>query len=205
MIVLNTNILSVLEQLAKGADVIKKCTGNTLVSNITTELTAFVGSQATFKAASEAYDSAKSECKAKLAARNAAQSAWKADLKALGNKIDTETEGEPEAVLSTGLDLKAEPSPAQELDAPTNLRVATNGTPGKTKISVDPLPGAVLYIIEQSPDPITAESWDEVAKTTKPKCMLEGAEPGKKSWFRVAAVNSLGQGPWSDPVARPVM
>jgi len=34
---------------------------------------------------------------------------------------------------------------------------------------------------------------------------LSGAEPGKVCWFRICAVNVLGQGPWSEPARRPVM
>lgn len=107
MIALNTSILSVLGQLAKGTDVISKCQESSLAANIAAELTAFVASQAIYQAASEGYDSAKTECKAKLAARSAAQTGWKATFKALAGKIETVTGGEPEAVLSTGLDLKA--------------------------------------------------------------------------------------------------
>ena len=206
MIVLNTSILSVLEQLAKGTDVTSKCEDNSQVPNIAAELTAFVASQAAFKAASEGYDSAKTECKAKLAGRSAAQTGWKAAFKALAGKIETVTGGEPEAVLSLGLDLRAEPTPELEIEeAPTNLRVGTNGTPGKTKLKADPLTGALMFVFETCADPITADGWEEVARPRKPSCTVDGAQPGKKSWFRVAGVNGQGQDPWSDPVARPVM
>ncbi len=62
-----------------------------------------------------------------------------------------------------------------------------------------------MFVFETCADPITADGWEEVARPRKPSCIVNGAQPGKKSWFRVAGVNGQGQGPWSDPVARPVM
>jgi hypothetical protein len=198
--------LTFLEQTAKGDDVIAKCTvANSNVPNLGTELTEFVACNTACKAANEACEAAKTASKAKTAARNAAQKQWKAKFKALAGKIENITGGEPEAVLSLGLDLKAEPTPEQPIEEPpTNLRIATNGTPGKTKISADPLPGAVMFAVEACPDPIEADGWAEVARPRKPACTVD-AEPGKKVWYRIAGINGEGQGPWSDPVPRPVM
>lgn len=205
VIALNVSILSFLEQIDKGKDVILKCTDNLKVPNIGAELTEFVAAQAAYEAAHGACESAKTDCKAKTAARKAAQKTWTAKLKAAAAKIESITEGEPEAVLSTGLELKADPTPVQELEAPTGLRATTNGTPGRTKLTADPMPGALLLVVEACADPITADGWEEVARSSKPTCTAEGAEPGKKTWFRMAGMNALGQGPWCEPVARPVM
>lgn len=206
MVVLNTSILTFLEQIAKADDVIGKCSDPAQAPSLGEELTAFVAAQAAYKAANDACESAKTDCKAKTAARKAAQKDWNGKFKALGSKIETVTGGELEAVLLFGLDVKAAPVPEQPIEeAPSNLRVMTNGTPGRTIVKADPLPGSLLFVVEACADPITAEGWDEVARQRKPSCTVEGAEPGKKTWFRMAAINGQGQGPWSDPVARPVM
>lgn len=205
VIALKVSDLPTLSLLAKGADVIAKSTNNALVPGNAAELAEFVTAQAALETANTVCEAAKTTAKAKTAARNAAQAVWKAKYKALAGATEDITGGQLEAVLSAGFDLKADPSPTLELDAPTNLRAATNGTPGKTKLTADSLPGAVSFLVEQSPDPITADSWEQVATPTKPSCTLEGAEPGKKCWFRMAGINPLGQGPWSEPVARPVM
>jgi hypothetical protein len=34
------------------------------------------------------------------------------------------------------------------------------------------------------------------------RATLEGLDSGARYWFRVAAVTSSGQGPWSNPVAK---
>ena len=74
-----------------------------------------------------------------------------------------------------------------------------------SKIKWDPAYGAKSYLVEQSPDPITEKSWVQVDTPTKSSCEIEGAEPGKILWFRVAGVNATGAGPWSEPAKRPVM
>jgi len=132
-------------------------------------------------------------------------SAWKRKLKALAAKTESITGGQPAGVLSAGFEMKSGPSPSQPLEAPVALHVATNGTPGMTKLSWDPLKGAVSYLVETCADPISPDGWEQIDTPTTAACTVNGAEPGKKRWYRVAGVNALGQGPWSEPAARPVM
>ncbi len=204
-IALNVSELPALAQIAKGQDIITKGTNNALVPGNAAELAEFVTAQAALVAANTASEAVRSTSKAKTAARQAAQQVWKAKFKALAAKTEDITGGEPDAMMSAGFDLKGHPSPTQELEAPTNLRAQTNGTPGKTKLTADPLPGAVSFLLESGPDPIDEQKWAQIATPTKPSCTVDGAVPGKKCWFRMAGVNALGQRPWSDPVARPVM
>ena len=88
---------------------------------------------------------------------------------------------------------------------PEGLVARTNGTPGHTLLSWPPLDGAKSYVVQISPDPITANSWAFASSCTTASADVGGAEPGKKSWFRVSGVNGKGQGPWSEPTSRPVM
>jgi hypothetical protein len=204
-VVLNIDGLTFLEQIGKSADVIAKSTNNAQVAGNADELAALVVTHAAFVAANTACEAAKTAAKAKTAERKAAANAWKADLKLLAAKTESLTGGEPAAVLSTGFELKSDPTPTQPLEAPQGVRVATNGTPGKTKLAWEPLAGAVSHVVEGCPDPVTEEGWEQLATPTKSSCTVDGAEPGKKHWFRIAGVNTIGQGPWSDPVCRPVM
>jgi len=55
------------------------------------------------------------------------------------------------------------------------------------------------------PDPIDEENWKQTLSATRSSCELDGAQPGKRCWFRVAGISSTGQGPWSHPASRPVM
>ena len=52
---------------------------------------------------------------------------------------------------------------------------------------------------------MTDTSWSFLTTTTGASHYGNGATAGQKRWYRVAGVNSMGQGPWSDPSLRPVM
>jgi hypothetical protein len=204
-VVLNVNGLTGSEQIDKGAVVITKSTDNPSIPGTADELAAFVTAHGNLETAHAASEAARAEAKAKTAARAAALRVWKAKLKLLAVKIEDVTEGEEAAVLSTGFELRSDATPAQALGAPLLVQAATNGTPGMTKLSWEPLEGADWYIVETCADPMTPDGWEQIDTPTKANCTVEGAEPGKVRWYRVAGVNSVGQGPWSDPAARPVM
>lgn len=59
--------------------------------------------------------------------------------------------------------------------------------------------------MQRSPEPITETSWTTVGTVAGVKYEGNGAIPGQKYWYRVAGVNKLGQGVWSEPALRPVM
>jgi hypothetical protein len=204
-VVLNVNGLTVLAQIAKGADVITKSTSNPNVPGNADELADLVTAQADLVAANTACEAARTDAKAKTAARAEALAAWRGKLKALAAKTEDITGGIEAAVLSAGFELKSEPTPPQPLEAPLLVQAATNGTPGLTKLRWQPVAGAVSYLVETCADPMTPDGWEQIDTPTRAACTVPGAEPGKARWYRVAGVNVLGQGPWSDPAARPVM
>ena len=57
-------------------------------------------------------------------------------------------------------------------------------------------------IVQKSPDPISPTSWQQASVVTKSKTTVSGLTSGTKYWFRVAAVGTAGQGPWSDPATK---
>ena len=64
---------------------------------------------------------------------------------------------------------------------------------------------ASAYRVQRSPERITDTSWEEMGTVTEASYIGNGVIPGQQYWYRVAAVNRLGQGPWSQPALRPVM
>jgi len=204
-VVLNVNRLTFRKQIAKGAVVIAQSTNNPNAPGNDDELAEFVAAQAAFEAANTDWEAIRSTAKAKTAERKRAFMVWKAKLKALAAKTESVTGGKLAAVLSTGLELRSAASPPQPLAAPMDVHVATNGAPGMSKLDWTPLAGAVSYLVESCADPIIPDGWAQIATPTKAACTVNGAEPGKKRWYRIAGVGALGQGPWSNPAARPVM
>ncbi len=63
---------------------------------------------------------------------------------------------------------------------------------------------AVIYLMEMILGPAPGE-WKFKTTSTKTSCEIDGAEPGKRAWFRISAVNAAGQGPWCEPALREVM
>lgn len=145
------------------------------------------------------------QLKEKYTARNLLSAQWATKVNALAGFTFMATGGDAVAIESAGFSLVPAPQPPQPLHAPQNLRVATNGAPGVSKVTWDAEATAASFALQSSPDPITPTSWSETIVCTKASHEAAGAEPGKVCWFRVAGVNALGQGPWSLPVQRPVV
>ena len=86
-----------------------------------------------------------------------------------------------------------------------SLNLPLNGAPGHSKLNWHADPGADGYLVQGSPDSITAESWAQPIVLKKTTFLAYGATAGQKYCYRVAAFNFAGQGTWSDPSSRPVM
>ena len=205
IIATNTNKLPIPTKLVKGQDIITKSTGNPNAPGNAASLAAFSNTQADLVAANEAHVAALGNLDTLMAARTAALDNWKTALNGLAGVTQNATGGDETKILSTGFDVRRAPTPPPPAGAPGPLTVKLNGSPGVTKLSWPPVTDAKSYLVEQSPDPITPTSWVQVDTPTKASCELDGADPGKVYWYRVAAVSPSGAGPWSGPASRPVM
>jgi hypothetical protein len=203
-IALNVSKMPVADKIVRGQDIITKSTNNPAVPGNGASLTAFSNAQADLIAANDAYEGARTTCMNHRIARDNALTGWLTALKGLAGVTENETAGDAEKITSTGFDIRHEATPTPPVDAPTNVMVQTNGTPGVSKISFE-CECAETFLIQRSTDPDNESSWVLVLVTTKMHCEVPGAEPGKPCWFRIAGVNPSGQGPWSEPARRPVM
>jgi hypothetical protein len=97
-------------------------------------VTAFTALHTAAEAAQQACESAKIDCKAKLAALNAALKEFKGGFKVPATRIEQVTDGDPEAVFSNGLDLKAAPAPAQPLGSVLSGNSIVSGSGGAIRI-----------------------------------------------------------------------
>lgn len=201
----NTSKLNVLQKCEKGASIITQSTGNPLVPGNAVPLAAFSDAQTELVDANAAVVTARETLATLIARRNTAETTWEGQVALLAAFTESATNGSADAILSAGFGVRGPGTPPQPLPAPDSLLAKTNGAPGVTKLSWRALSGAVSYVVQWSPDPMTATSWETVATPTKASCEPEGAVPGQVSWFRVAGVNAVGQGPWSAPACREVM
>ena len=130
---------------------------------------------------------------------------WQAQLNGLAGFTASATGGRPAKIQSAGFGVRAARTPTQALPAPEKVVARTNGKPGHTQLNWPPMPGAKSYMVQRCPDPISEDGWKLACSCTAASADLNGAEPGTRNWYRVAAVNGKGQGPWSEPTCRPVL
>jgi hypothetical protein len=205
IIALNTSRLPILAKLAKGQDIIDKSTNNPSVPGNATALTAFSNAQADLEAANVEYEANRQTGLQLQSARQDALTAWNTALTGLGGVTESATGGEATKILSAGFQIRGVPAPKPAPGAPVDLLAKTNGSPGVTMLTWKPLDGVRLYVIQQNPNPTVETGWVQVATSTKARCETNGVEPGSEMWYRVAGVDTNGQGPWSAPASRPVM
>lgn len=201
----NVNKLTLPEKIQKGQDIISASSGNPNVVGNADAVADLVAAQTAMAAAVAAYEAAKTACKEAMADRAAAVAAWIAKVNALAGVTEALTDGDKAKILSAGFDVRAPRTPSQLLEAPTNVRATTNGEPGHTTVSCDPLHGAKSYVVQKSTDPDAEEGWVTIATPTKATCNTNGVTPGTRAWYRMAGVNASGRGLWSEPTPRPVM
>lgn len=201
----NTSRLPVTEKCARGATIVTMSTDNPRVPGNAAALAAFSAVQDELVAANLAVESARQTLSELLSRRDDIEKRWDRGIAQFAGVTEALADSDPTGILSTGFGVRITNGRPQPLPAPVGVRAATNGSPGKTKLSWDVLDGAVLYFIEMSLDPGVPDTWQYRTTSTKASCELDGAKPGKPAWFRIAAVNATGQSPWSAPAQRPVM
>ena len=207
MATITTNIsgLNVIEKTQKGTTIISMSTDNPLVPGNGPVLTVFTAKQDALATKNAQMILTRELLRQQSAERDAAELEWNEACTKLADFTQTATGGDEVAILSTGFGVRRPNAPKPPLTAPAGLTVTTNGAPGNSKVRWYVVDGAVSYLVECSPEPITAQSWVQVNAPTKTNCEVGGAQPGQPCWFRVAAVGAAGQGPWCLPVQRPVM
>ena len=205
LITTNVSKLALSGKILKGREIITKSTDNPEVPGNATVLAAFVTKQTGLEDAVDAELAARGTLTQMITLRKAALADWTTGLNALAGFTESATDGEPAPIESAGFGVRSPRTPPQPLPAPIKLVAKTNGTPGHTLLSWEPLAGAKSYVVQISPDPMTATSWTFACSCTTAAADVIGAEAGKRYWYRVCAVNGKGQGPWSEPACRPVM
>jgi len=195
------------QKLEKGQLVITKGTDNPNAPGNEELVAALAEAQVELKAAVAAAGSARLTSIQRTMEQAVAEKKWRARFNALASFTEAVTGGDPTKMLGTGFDVRAEGTPTRSQPELPVVRIIVklNGTPGHAKLTWDSLPGADGYLVQGSADPKAETSWVAAGITMKTSMSVNGASPGQSYWYRVAAFNSVGEGPWSLPAARPVM
>ena len=202
----NTYRLPITEKLMRGNLIIDNSTDNPDVPGNEACVAQLVAAQAALDAASLAYSILQCRASALLAARNRAVTEWDAAVNSLASLTESITGGDPEAILGSGFDIRSPKTPTRPMERVIRVKVACSNLPGYTDLTWKSQRSASVYHIQccSENDPERGP-WSDSGFSTEARFTANGATPGKVCWYRIAAINSLGQGMWSDPARRPVM
>ncbi len=108
--------------------------------------------------------------------------------------------GDPVKLVSTGFPQRRPSLRIGPLTAPRKL-VARNGDhPGQIHVHWAPVYGSRLYRLEMNDgDPDQEEGWRTVAEVSAARFTMEGLASLRYYWFRVVAIGTAGESPYSDP------
>lgn len=135
---------------------------------------------------------------AKVAERNAVLKAMCVRAASVSGGVWGLVQGSAVELLAAGLDV-ARPKNVRigQLPVPVGVHAEPGAQEGTVVLRWKRIYGKRSYVIERSPTPQVAESWEYVTACTKAKHVVGGLESGKLMWFRVAAIGAAGRSPWS--------
>ena len=201
----NTYRLPIVDKLLQGAVIIAKSTDNPDVPGNEAAVTRLAAAQAAFAAANAAFESIRLQAKELLSARDNAVAEWNSAINSLAALTESITGGDPAKILGTGFGVRSPKSPTQAVEQISEVLVSYDLHPGYSIVEWKPLENASVYRVQCCPGATPDGVWKESGTSTESMFRANGATPGQPCWYRVAAINSLGQGPWSAPAPRPVM
>lgn len=111
------------------------------------------------------------------------------------------TGSDPAALLAAGVGVKKAKQPVGKPGAPTLMRVVSTESEGAVSLRWKRPVRRCVFLIQMTTAPAATRGWKQVAHSIRQSCTVTGLKSGAKCWFRVAANNAHGQGPWSQPVS----
>jgi len=122
-------------------------------------------------------------------------------LTQLGSYVENQSNGDPNIIMGAGMNIAATPSPAP-LPAQVILQTVTDNSSGKLDMKWKKVQYAKTYAVQINTDPIDPTKWQQLAIITKTTYQAKNLTSGTKYWFRVQAIGTAGEGPWSDPYVK---
>jgi hypothetical protein len=146
-------------------------------------------------------DSLKTALRAALVRRNTKVEIMRGHTTRAASVIAVATGGDPEALLTVGVGVAKDKQPVGLPAAPTQLRVVETNFEGAVRLRWKRPLRRCAFTIQMTTAPAAMRGWKSVGISLKQSGTVTGLKSGVKGWFRVAATNSHGQGPWSQPVS----
>lgn len=199
---LNLHRLTIPEKTARAQQIVAAMTGNANFTTPQPTLTQVSAAIDELDAAYLAAQTARQDAKNKTTTQNQKEEALDAALTQLAGYVESVTGGDEAKITSAGMDVRAQQTATGDLPAPEGLNATAGDRDGEIDLSWDKVDKARSYVVERSPDPPAATTWQHAAVSTKSQTTVGGLTSGTKYWFRIAALGPNGQSPWGNPVAK---
>ncbi len=106
--------------------------------------------------------------------------------------------GDAGKLLNSGFELVKRPEPISDLSRPQGLRTIRSAYPGVVDLLWQRVPGTLVYEVEhRRTDGQGEHQWQRVALTSKPRHTMSGFKPYSDQVFRVRAVGTKAESPYS--------
>jgi hypothetical protein len=113
--------------------------------------------------------------------------------------VQVESKGDEIKIMSTALDVKKRGGKSKRLGAITNLRQLKWGVLGEVRMRWNLLKGARSFVSQTSANWRRGWKYTDFAGT-KTTLIIGKLIPESHIWVRIAGINSMGIGAWSEPV-----
>jgi hypothetical protein len=197
---LNLRNLPVNDKVLRARHIVTALTDNANFANPHPPLTQVTAVINGLEGAALEAQTARQASKTATAAQKAKEEIFDQAMSQLALYVESVAGQDNELILSVGLDVRGPSAPTSP--QPPTLTVTVGDHDGELDLAWDTVRGARSYVVERSPDPPAESTYTHAAVSTRSRVTIEGLTSGTRYWFRVAAVTSNEQGPWSNPVAR---
>lgn len=190
------------DKLQTGRQIIAAMTDNPNFATPHPPLADITASLATLDDAYKAHQIAKAEARTKAGVADNAERQLDSHLRKLAAYVESIADKDETIIASAGMQTKALRTAPTALGAPEALSATAGSREGEIDLSWRKVANSRSYIIQISPDPPSADSWGHAETVTVSYKTIQNLTSGKKYWFRVAAIGSLGQSGWSEPATK---
>ena len=198
---LNIRGLSTTEKVAKARQIITALTDNAAFTTPQPSLATITMAANELEAAHGETQTARQTAVTKTSIMHEKEEALEVLLRQPAGYIESVAGDDESKILSAGISVRTR-HPRLRSRRSRWRSARPKAITGRNRSELGHVKGAKSYVIERSPDPLTATSWVHETVSLKSSATVGGLVSGTRYWFRVAAVMSSGQSGWSDPATK---
>ena len=150
---------------------------------------------------SSAFSMAQNKDKVQIANKNIKREALLDLLRSLAAYVNFTANGNKSIIVSAGFDANKGITSASPMPDPKNFKVVSGRNSGQAVTSVNGVRAVKSYVHQYTPDPLTDTSMWQSKYVSSRVNVFDALEPGKKFWFRVAAIGTGDQVAYTDAIS----